>query len=147
MAEKIARTKIARDNTRMYFTKGNAVYSVPRGRKGSAHRKEATFNHDRDNDYIYFVDKDGDVARARKKQSRGRRKKKAGKRQTSASEPRATKRRTKRKRAVAASTTSSGYARRGPIRKAGTSAKKQNPQKNAIKKAMRELDSMSKRLR
>lgn len=196
MAEKIARTKIKRDKDRMYFIKGQAVFSVPRGKAGATQRKEIAFKHERDNNYIYFVDKDGDVARAMKKQSRGRKRKAKGsapKRKQSVARSLArsaassgiVRKKTNRKRRVSSAGTcaecghSKSAARplkrakrarsrvtaRNPMilassgprkrtkkvvsRKVGKKAlaTKSNPQKNAIKKALRDLDSMNKRLR
>lgn len=70
MATKIAKLKIKRAKNRMYFVKNGSVFSVPRkGTKGKR-KKEATFGTKASMDYskaIYFVDKDGDVAAAKRK--------------------------------------------------------------------------------
>lgn len=76
MAQKIARLRIAREPGYLYFVKDSAVFATPiKGGKAKGSRKKVgTFDHVRDNAYMYFVDKDGDVARAMR-QSGGKRKK------------------------------------------------------------------------
>src|SRR5262245_43869830 len=74
MAEKVAKTGITRDNNNMYYIKfdgsGGAVMSVPRKQPGQTAKgkpsKVQAFDGKRDNQYIYFLDKDGDVARAKR---------------------------------------------------------------------------------
>ena len=74
MAEKVAKTGITRDNNNMYYIKfdnsGGAVMSVPRKQPGQTAKgkpsKVQSFDGKRDNQYIYFLDKDGDVARAKR---------------------------------------------------------------------------------
>lgn len=154
MAQKVARTGIKRKPDRMYFIKGTTVYSVARGRKGAAHKQEQSFRHERDNDYIYFLDGDGDVARAKRKSGR-RRKKKTAKRKRSTG--RKTTKRTTKKRATKkrkstkrrATTTVARPARKVAKKKSAkkASAKKRDPKKAAIKKAMKELKAMGRGLR
>lgn len=70
MATKIAKLKIKREKNRMYFVKDGAVFSVPRAGTRGKRKKEASFGTKASMDYrkqIYFVDKDGDVAVAKRK--------------------------------------------------------------------------------
>lgn len=72
MATKIAKLKIKREKNRMYFIKDGAVVSVPRAGSRGKRKKEATFGTKASMDYskqIYFLDKDGDVAVAKRKNS------------------------------------------------------------------------------
>src|SRR4051812_43868218 len=69
MAEKVAKAGIERDPGWMYYVKDRGVWKVrrkspdvPTGRPA----RVATFDMEMDTDYIYFVDRDGDVARARR---------------------------------------------------------------------------------
>lgn len=157
MAEKVARVGIKRDSNRMYFIKGTTVYSVPRGKKGAAHKKEASFNHERDNDYIYFVDKNGDVARAKRKTRKGSKKRKAAKRKSAGRKSAGRKPTKKRKsakrksakkvakKAVTARRKTSGLPA-APKRKAAKKAPAKKSDRKAMKKVLNELKSMGKRL-
>ena len=69
MAEKVARTGVKREKDFMYYIKGGAVWKVPRKQPGVSKGKpekvlDAGVNQDFN--YIYFLDKDGDVARAKR---------------------------------------------------------------------------------
>lgn len=72
MAEVIARTSIKRDNNLMYYVKSDGnVWATPRKRPGVAKGKarkiastELTLDYSR---FIYFIDKSGNVARAKRK--------------------------------------------------------------------------------
>jgi hypothetical protein len=81
MAEKVARTGVTREKDYMYYIKGGDVWKVPRKQpnmpKGRAERV-VDANVKQDNNYIYFLDKDGDVARA-KRAVGGQKRKKAAK--------------------------------------------------------------------
>lgn len=88
MAEKVARTGIKREKDFLYYIKGGKVWKTRRKQPGAPKGKPevvADAGITQDNNYIYFLDKDGDVARAkravggqkRKKAARG---KKGGKR-------------------------------------------------------------------
>ncbi|MEK6606455.1 MAG: hypothetical protein AABZ30_02235 [Myxococcota bacterium] len=80
MAEKVAKTNIKRDKDFIYYIKGGAVWKTRRKQpgvsKGKAEKITETVTT-QDNSYIYFVDKDGDVARA--KRAIGGQKRKAAK--------------------------------------------------------------------
>jgi DNA-binding protein HU-beta len=84
MAEKVAKLGVQREKDQMYYIKfdnsGGAVMGVPRKQPGQPKGKPsrvAQFDGARDNAYIYFLDKDGDVARA-KRAIGGQKRKKAG---------------------------------------------------------------------
>jgi len=83
MSDKIARLGIKRDNDLMYYVKNGDVWAVPRKQpglpKGRPARVAATglkLDYGR---YIYFIDKDGDVARNERALGGGRRAGKAAK--------------------------------------------------------------------
>jgi hypothetical protein len=82
MAEKIAKTGVKRDNDLMYYIKNGDVWGVPRKKPGQAKGKAtkvAAAGVEMDyTKYIYFLDKDGDVARS-KRQVGGSKRKKAAK--------------------------------------------------------------------
>jgi len=158
MGQKVARTGIRRKPDRMYFIKGTTVYSVARGRKGAPHKKEVSFRHERDNEYIYFLDGDGDVARAKRKLGGRRKKKKSTKRRSSgrkATKRTATKRKTtkrkvaKRRASTTTTTTRKAPKRKAPKRKVAKKAasKKSDPKKKALKKVMKELKAMGRGLK
>ena len=82
MAEKVARLGIRREKDMMYFVKGGAVWKVPRKQPGQAKGKSekvADAGVTQDTNYIYFLDKDGDVARAKRAIGGQKRKKTAAK--------------------------------------------------------------------
>lgn len=102
MAEKVARTGVKRDNNNMYYIKfdnsGGAVMSVPRKQPGQTAKgkpaKVVAFDGQRDTQYIYFLDKDGDVARAKRAIGGQKRKASAGRsaaKKTAARKPAAKK--------------------------------------------------------
>ena len=69
MAEKVAKLGIKRENDFMYYIKDGNVWRVPRKQpnmpKGRP-EKVAEGGITQDYAYIYFLDKDGDVARAKR---------------------------------------------------------------------------------
>ena len=80
MAEKVAKLGVAREKDFMYYVKDGAVWKVqrkqpgvPKGRPEMV--KDGGFQMD--TNYIYFVDRDGDVSRA-KRAVGGQKRKKAG---------------------------------------------------------------------
>ena len=82
MAEKVAKLGIKREKDFMYFIKPEGVYRVPRKRPGMPKGKvEKVQDHGStvDNNFIYFLDKDGDVARAKRAIGGQKRKKSAAK--------------------------------------------------------------------
>jgi hypothetical protein len=81
MAEKVAKVGVKREKDFMYYIKGGGVWKVPRKQPGMPKGKpekvvDAGVNQDFN--YIYFLDKDGDVARA-KRAIGGQKRKKAAK--------------------------------------------------------------------
>lgn len=83
MSEKIARLGIERDNNLMYFIKNGAVWATPRKQKGQPKGKAQLIEDpgiEMDySKYIYFLDKDGDVARKERASGGGKRRTKKAK--------------------------------------------------------------------
>ncbi len=80
MAEKVAKLGVAREKDFMYYVKDGAVWKVqrkqpgvPKGRPEMV--KDGGFQMD--TNYIYFVDRDGDVSRAKRAIGGQKRKKSA----------------------------------------------------------------------
>jgi len=68
-AEKVALLGVAREEDWMYYVKDGAVWKVQRAGRGvpkGRPRRVADGGFQMDSDYIYFVDRDGDVARAKR---------------------------------------------------------------------------------
>ncbi len=82
MAEKIAKLGITRDKDFMLYVKDGAVWRVKRKQPGvtkSKPEKVKDGDFEMDYNYIYFVDKDGDVSRAKRAVGGQKRKKAAPK--------------------------------------------------------------------
>ena len=82
MAEKVARLAIVRDKDTMLYVKDGTVWKVRRKQPGvpkGKPEKVADGGFEMDNNYIYFVDKDGDVSRAKRAVGGQKRKKPAKK--------------------------------------------------------------------
>ena len=82
MAEKVAKLGVSREKDFMYYIKNGAVWKVPRKQPGQAKGKSekvADAGITQDFNYIYFLDKDGDVARAKRAIGGQKRKKTAAK--------------------------------------------------------------------
>ncbi len=82
MAEKVARLGISRDKDFMLYVKDGGVWKVRRKQPGMPKgkpEKVADGGFEMDNNFIYFVDKDGDVARAKRAVGGQKRKKKPAK--------------------------------------------------------------------
>lgn len=80
MAEKVAKLGISRDKDYMLYVKDGAVWRVRRKQPGlpkGKPEKVADGGFEMDNNYIYFVDKDGDVSRAKRAVGGQKRKKKS----------------------------------------------------------------------
>ena len=76
MATKVARLNVKRAPGYFYFIKDTSVYRQRAGKSApKKHEKVATFKHERDNAYMYFLDKNGDVSRAERKSGKKRVKK------------------------------------------------------------------------
>jgi hypothetical protein len=83
MAEKVAKLGISRDKDYMLYVKDGSVWRVRRKQPGMPKgkpEKVADGGFEMDNNYIYFVDKDGDVSRAKRAVGGQKRKKTAAKR-------------------------------------------------------------------
>ena len=83
MAEKVAKLGISRDKDYMLYVKDGAVWRVRRKQPGlpkGKPEKVADGGFEMDNNYIYFVDKDGDVSRAKRAVGGQKRKKSAARR-------------------------------------------------------------------
>ena len=81
MQEKVARLSIVREKDMMYYVKDGAVWKVRRKQPGVPKGKPEKVEEcgfEMDNNYIYFLDKAGDVARA-KRAVGGQKRKKAAK--------------------------------------------------------------------
>ena len=94
MAEKVAKLGVTREKDFMYYIKGGAVWKVPRKQPGQAKGKSekvADAGVSQDTNYIYFLDKDGDVARAKRAVGGQKRKKKAAPKKAAAKKPAAKK--------------------------------------------------------
>ena len=81
MAEKVAKLGVEREKDFMYYVKDGKVCKVQRKQPGvpkGRPEKVADGGFEVDTNYIYFVDRDGDVARAKRAVGGQKRKKKAG---------------------------------------------------------------------
>jgi hypothetical protein len=90
MAEKVARLAIVRDKDTMLYVKDGTVWKVRRKQPGvpkGKPEKVADGGFEMDNNYIYFVDKDGDVSRAKRAVGGQKRKKPAKKAKKAAKKP------------------------------------------------------------
>ena len=79
MAEKVAKLGISRDKDFMLYVKDGAVWRVRRKQPGvpkGRPERVADGGFEMDNNYIYFVDRDGDVSRAKRVIGGQKRKKK-----------------------------------------------------------------------
>jgi hypothetical protein len=82
MQEKVARPGIVREKDMMYYVKDGAVWKVRRKQPGvpkGKPEKVEDCGFEMDNNYIYFLDKAGDVARAKRAVGGQKRKKPAKK--------------------------------------------------------------------
>jgi hypothetical protein len=98
MAEKVAKLGISRDKDFMLYVKDGAVWRVRRKQPGvpkGRPERVADGGFEMDNNYIYFVDKDGDVSRA--KRAIGGQKRKKTKKTKTKTAPRAAAKKSARK--------------------------------------------------
>jgi len=132
MAEKVAKLSVSREKDFMYYVKDGAVWKVQRKQPGvqkGKPEKVVDGNFQMDTDFIYFVDKDGDVSRA-KRAVGGQKRKKKGK-TGSSSAPAARK-------AAKSSKAAKKPARKAAAKSAVKSAKK--PVKKAAKKVAKAVN-------
>src|SRR3954447_23970359 len=124
MAEKVAKLGVSREKDFMYYVKDGSVWKVQRKQPGvpkGRPEKVADGGFEMDTNYIYFVDRDGDVARAKRAIGGQKRKKSARKAR------RAPKRATKKvaakkggkKKAVAKSSKKKPVAKKKAAKKKG----------------------------
>jgi len=87
MAEKVAKLSVSREKDFMYYVKDGAVWKVKRKQPGvqkGKPEKVVDGNFEMDTDFIYFVDRDGDVSRAKRAVGGQKRKKKPAAKRTAA---------------------------------------------------------------
>jgi hypothetical protein len=90
MAEKVAKLSVSREKDFMYYVKDGAVWKVKRKQPGvqkGKPEKVVDGNFEMDTDFIYFVDRDGDVARAKRAVGGQKRKKKPAARKPARGKP------------------------------------------------------------
>jgi len=90
MAEKVAKLGVSREKDFMYYVKDGGVWKVQRKQPGvpkGRPEKVADGGFEMDTNYIYFVDRDGDVARAKRAIGGQKRKKGAKKARRAARKP------------------------------------------------------------
>src|SRR4029078_2921230 len=100
MAEKVAKLGVAREKDFMYYVKDGSVWKVQRKQPGvpkGRPEKVADGGFEMDTNYIYFVDRDGDGARAKRASGGQKRKKTARRRGGKSSKRRAARKAPKRK--------------------------------------------------
>ena len=129
MAEKVAKLSVSREKDFMYYVKDGAVWKVQRKQPGvqkGKPEKVVDGNFQMDTDFIYFVDKDGDVSRA-KRAVGGQKRKKKGK---AAAAP---KKAAKASKPAAKSAKKAAKSATKPAKKAAKSAKKSAKQDKKAK--------------
>jgi len=129
MAEKVAKLGVTREKDFMYYVKDGAVWKVQRKQPGvpkGKPEKVADGNFQMDTDFIYFVDKDGDVSRAKRavggqKRKNTKAKKPAAKAARSAKKPAKKPAKAAKKPAMAAKKPAKKAAGRKPAKMAKAS--------------------------
>src|SRR6266536_4681733 len=102
MAEKVAKLGVSREKDFMYYVKDGGVWKVQRKQPGvpkGRPEKVADGGFEMDTNYIYFVDRDGDVARAKRAIGGQKRKKGARRMRRSAGKAKGTRKAAKKKSA------------------------------------------------
>src|SRR5687767_13415152 len=131
MAEKVAKLGISRDKDFMLYVKDGAVWKVRRKQPGvpkGRPERVADGGFEMDHNYIYFVDKDGDVSRAKRAiGGQKRRKTGAAKRKPAARKP-------ARKAAKAGAKKTARGAAKGGKAKAGKAKASKGAKKSTAKK-------------
>jgi hypothetical protein len=128
MAEKVEKLGVNRDKNFMYYVKDGAVWRVQRKQPGvpkGKQEKVAAGTFEMDTDFIYFVDKDGDVSRA-KRAVGGQKRKKAAKKKSAPKAAKSSRSAKKAKKVVKS-------GKKAPAKK--SSAKKSPPKKSSAKKS------------
>jgi hypothetical protein len=136
MAEKVEKLGVTRDKDFMYYVKDGAVWRVQRKQPGvpkGRPEKVADGTFQMDTDFIYFVDKDGDVSRAKRAIGGQKRKKSARKATRASATKKAAKKKPAKKKAGSSGSSGKKAAKKSvkkavkkPAKKAssGSSAKK-----------------------
>ena len=138
MAEKVAKLGVSREKDFMYYVKDGAVWKVQRKQPGvqkGKPEKVVDGNVEMDTDFIYFVDKDGDISRA-KRAVGGQKRKKTAKaagatrakaaKKTSSSKSKATKKAAPKAKAKAAGKAKKPANKSAKAKPANKSAKKKS---------------------
>jgi len=123
MAEKVAKLGIGREKDFMYYVKDGGVWKVQRKQPGvpkGRPEKVADGGFEMDTNYIYFVDRDGDVARAKRAVGGQKRKKAAGR---GTAKPRRTAKPARKSAAKAGKATKKAAAKKKPPAKAKAKGK------------------------
>jgi len=134
MAEKVAKLGVEREKDFMYYVKDGEVWKVQRKQPGvpkGRPEKVTDGGFQVDTNYIYFVDRDGDVARAKRAVGGQKRKKKAG---AGGSKRAAARRKPAAKKTAA--------KKKGGAKKV---AAKKRPAKKAVKKAAKSAKKPAKK--
>src|SRR3954470_14585712 len=145
MAEKVAKLGVEREKDFMYYVKDGEVWKVQRKQPGvpkGRPEKVADGGFQVDTNYIYFVDRDGDVARAKRAVGGQKRKKKAGAGRSKAASRRkpAAKKTAAKKKGGAKKNAAKRPAKKAankPARKAANKSAKKAAKKPAKKKGRR----------
>jgi hypothetical protein len=125
MAEKVAKLGVEREKDFMYYVKDGEVWKVQRKQPGvpkGRPEKVADGGFEVDTNYIYFVDRDGDVARAKRAVGGQKRKKKGGKKAAARRKP--AKKSTKKKPAKKAAKKKAAQGKKSKQGKSGKTGKK-----------------------
>jgi hypothetical protein len=124
MAEKVAKLGVEREKDFMYYVKDGEVWKVQRKQPGvpkGRPEKVADGGFEVDTNYIYFVDRDGDVARAKRAVGGQKRKKKGGKKAAARRKP--AKKSTKKKPAKKAAKKKAAQGKKSKQGKSGKTGK------------------------
>ncbi len=131
MAEKVAKLGVEREKDFMYYVKDGGVWKVQRKQPGVPKgRQEMVVDggFEMDTNYIYFVDRDGDVSRAKRAVGGQKRKKKVR-----ASAKRSAPKAKKSAKPKAKAKTKGAKKKTAPAKSASKGAKKKGPQKGSKK--------------
>jgi hypothetical protein len=137
MAEKVAKLGIGREKDFMYYVKDGGVWKVQRKQPGvpkGRPEKVADGGFEMDTNYIYFVDRDGDVARAKRAVGGQKRKKAAGR---GPAKPRRTAKPARKSAAKAGKATKKAAAKKKPPAKAKAKGKAKGKASSGKKRGRR----------
>jgi hypothetical protein len=126
MAEKVAKLGVNREKDFMYYVKDGAVWKVQRKQPGvpkGRPERVADGGVEMDTNYIYFVDRDGDIARAKRAVGGQKRKK------TKAKARKPARKAAGAKKAKSAKKAASSKKKAKPAKKSAGAKKKAKPAK------------------